>query len=128
MSDSPQSPPKEVDQGAQSPEDEAQMNEQQDPQSANTAGYEFEGVKEQDRWLPIANGKCSIPRGALVVICSFPRARAARSLSLLAVQIWPAPCLAIRPPSRPKRLAPPRPIELMSLMLTFATLLQLPAS
>ncbi|RSL80528.1 hypothetical protein CEP51_006499 [Fusarium floridanum] len=55
MSDSPQSPPKEVDQGAQSPEDEAQMNEQQDPQAANTAGYEFEGVKEQDRWLPIAN-------------------------------------------------------------------------
>ncbi|GKT97809.1 nuclear transcription y subunit beta [Fusarium langsethiae] len=55
MSDSPQSPPKEVDQGAPSPDDEAQMNEQQDPQSANTAGYEFEGVKEQDRWLPIAN-------------------------------------------------------------------------
>ncbi|KAF4960726.1 hypothetical protein FSARC_10405 [Fusarium sarcochroum] len=58
MSDSPQSPPKEVDQGAPSPDDEAQMNEQQDPQSANTAGYEFEGVKEQDRWLPIANA-CS---------------------------------------------------------------------
>ncbi|KAF4460518.1 CCAAT-binding subunit HAP3 [Fusarium albosuccineum] len=55
MSDSPQSPPKEVDQGAPSPDDEAQMNEQQDPQAANTAGYEFEGVKEQDRWLPIAN-------------------------------------------------------------------------
>lgn len=55
MSDSPQSPPKEVDQGAPSPDDEAQMNEQQDPQSVNTAGYEFEGVKEQDRWLPIAN-------------------------------------------------------------------------
>ncbi|KAF4982255.1 hypothetical protein FZEAL_2139 [Fusarium zealandicum] len=55
MSDSPQSPPKEVDQGVQSPDDEAQMNEHQDPQSANTAGYEFEGVKEQDRWLPIAN-------------------------------------------------------------------------
>jgi histone H3/H4 len=55
MSDSPQSPPKEVDQGAQSPEDEAQMNEQQDPQAANSAGYEYEGVKEQDRWLPIAN-------------------------------------------------------------------------
>jgi nuclear transcription Y subunit beta len=55
MSDSPQSPHKEVDQGAPSPDDEAQMNEQQDPQSANAAGYEFEGVKEQDRWLPIAN-------------------------------------------------------------------------
>ncbi|KAF4123445.1 hypothetical protein GMORB2_6146 [Geosmithia morbida] len=52
MSDS-QSPPKDVEQGAQSPEDEGQMNEQ-DPQSAGP-GYEFEGVKEQDRWLPIAN-------------------------------------------------------------------------
>lgn len=59
MSDSPQSPPKEVDQGAPSPDDEAQMNDHQDPQSAN-AGYEFEGVKEQDRWLPIANGMYSI--------------------------------------------------------------------
>jgi nuclear transcription Y subunit beta len=55
MSDSPQSPPKEVDHGAQSPDEEGQMNEQQDPQSNDLAGYEFEGVKEQDRWLPIAN-------------------------------------------------------------------------
>ncbi|KAH8737513.1 CCAAT-binding protein subunit HAP3 [Ilyonectria robusta] len=54
MSDSPQSPPKEVDQGAPSPDEEAQMNDQQDPQGA-VSGYEFEGVKEQDRWLPIAN-------------------------------------------------------------------------
>ncbi|GFP52474.1 hypothetical protein ACSS6W_003462 [Trichoderma asperelloides] len=54
MSDSPQSPPKDVDQGAQSP-DEEQMNDNQDPHSAGGAGYEFEGVKEQDRWLPIAN-------------------------------------------------------------------------
>jgi nuclear transcription Y subunit beta len=53
MSDSPQSPPKDVDQGAQSP-DEEQMNDNQDPHAG--AGYEFEGVKEQDRWLPIANG------------------------------------------------------------------------
>lgn len=52
MSDSPQSPPKDVDQGAQSP-DEEQMNDNQDPHAG--AGYEFEGVKEQDRWLPIAN-------------------------------------------------------------------------
>ncbi|TWU71152.1 hypothetical protein ED733_001635 [Metarhizium rileyi] len=55
MSDSPQSPPKDVDQGAQSPDDEGQMNDNQDPHSAGAAaGYEFE-VKEQDRWLPIAN-------------------------------------------------------------------------
>ncbi|ODA77357.1 hypothetical protein RJ55_06985 [Drechmeria coniospora] len=54
MSDSPPSPPKDVDHGAQSP-DEEQMNENQDPQSAGLASYEFDGVKEQDRWLPIAN-------------------------------------------------------------------------
>ncbi|KAL6869972.1 hypothetical protein ACO1O0_001307 [Amphichorda felina] len=54
MSDS-QSPTKDVDQGGQSPEDEGQMNDTHDPQAAGLAGYEFEGVKEQDRWLPIAN-------------------------------------------------------------------------
>lgn len=54
MSDSPQSPPKEVEQGVQSPDEEAQMNDPQDPQAGGLA-YEFE-VKEQDRWLPIANG------------------------------------------------------------------------
>ncbi|KAF4498084.1 nuclear transcription Y subunit beta [Fusarium agapanthi] len=61
MSDSPQSAaPKEVDHGAPSPDDEAQMNEQQDPQAANSAGYEYEGVKEQDRWLPIANARLAV--------------------------------------------------------------------
>ncbi|KAG6032145.1 hypothetical protein E4U41_007305 [Claviceps citrina] len=55
MSDSPQSPPKDVEQGAQSPDDEGQMNDNQDPHSVGGApGYEVE-VKEQDRWLPIAN-------------------------------------------------------------------------
>ncbi|TEA16556.1 Transcriptional activator hap3 [Colletotrichum sidae] len=58
MSDSPQSPPKDVEQGVQSPEEE-QMNEPQDPQ-AGLAYAEFE-VKEQDRWLPIANGKPNSP-------------------------------------------------------------------
>ena len=51
------SPPKEteVEQGVQSPDDpDAQMNDPQDPH-ASGLGYEFE-VKEQDRWLPIANG------------------------------------------------------------------------
>lgn len=48
------SPPKESEhEGVQSPEDpDAQMNH--DPLSQGLA-YEFE-VKEQDRWLPIANG------------------------------------------------------------------------
>lgn len=59
MSDSPQSPPKEVEQGVQSPDEEAQMNDPQDPQASGLA-YEFE-VKEQDRWLPIANGAYQIP-------------------------------------------------------------------
>ena len=55
MSDSPQSNPKDVDQGVQSADEEgAQMNDPQDPH-ASGLGYEFE-VKEQDRWLPIANG------------------------------------------------------------------------
>lgn len=53
MSDSPQSNPKDVEQGAPSGDEEAQMNDPQDPHSS--AAYEFE-IKEQDRWLPIANG------------------------------------------------------------------------
>ncbi|KAK9773493.1 putative Transcription factor CBF/NF-Y/archaeal histone domain-containing protein [Seiridium cardinale] len=57
MSDPPQSPSKEVEAGVQSPDDEAQMNDPQDPHSG--LGYEFE-VKEQDRWLPIANGRSSM--------------------------------------------------------------------
>jgi nuclear transcription Y subunit beta len=57
MSDSPQSNSKDVDPGAPgTPDDDTQMNAPQDPHSALT--YEFE-VKEQDRWLPIANGMCS---------------------------------------------------------------------
>jgi len=50
------SPPKdvEVEPGAQSPEEE-QM-EHQDTQAPGI-GFELE-VKEQDRWLPIANGWC----------------------------------------------------------------------
>jgi len=31
------------------------MNDSQDPHGSGIAGYELEGVKEQDRWLPIAN-------------------------------------------------------------------------
>jgi len=54
MSDSPQSAHKDVDQGVQLPDGEQQqMNDPQDPHSSGL-GYEFE-VKEQDRWLPIAN-------------------------------------------------------------------------
>ncbi|KAI1766168.1 nuclear transcription factor Y subunit B-3 [Hypoxylon sp. FL1150] len=68
MSDSPQSPPKDVDPGVQSPDDEAQMNDPQDPHGSGLA-YEFE-VKEQDRWLPIANVarimKTALPENAKI--------------------------------------------------------------
>jgi nuclear transcription Y subunit beta len=54
MSDSPQSPTKDVEQGGQSADEGEQMNDPQDPHASGLT-YEFE-VKEQDRWLPIANG------------------------------------------------------------------------
>lgn len=54
MSDSPQSNPKDVEQGVQSADEEVQMNNPEDPHNAGPYS-EFE-VKEQDRWLPIANG------------------------------------------------------------------------
>jgi hypothetical protein len=64
MSDSPQSNPKDVEQGAPSGDEEAQMNDPQDPHSTGL-GYEFE-VKEQDRWLPIANGTSRLPPSVLL--------------------------------------------------------------
>ncbi|KAI0465796.1 histone-fold-containing protein [Xylaria cf. heliscus] len=68
MSDSPQSPPKDVEPGVQSPDDEAQMNDPQDPHAPGLS-YEFE-VKEQDRWLPIANVarimKLALPENAKI--------------------------------------------------------------
>ncbi|KFA78381.1 hypothetical protein S40288_04942 [Stachybotrys chartarum IBT 40288] len=69
MSDSPQSPSKDVEHGVQSPDEEGQMNEPQDPQSTELAGYDYEGVKEQDRWLPIANGMLTPP---CPCCCSLP--------------------------------------------------------
>lgn len=51
MSEPPQSPPKD-DQTAQSPDDDGS-------QDAQLLSPEYEGVKEQDRWLPIANGTLS---------------------------------------------------------------------
>jgi hypothetical protein len=51
------SPPKEsnVEPAPQTPDDES-MSRDPDAQQLGLAGYEFE-VKEQDRWLPIANGR-----------------------------------------------------------------------
>lgn len=50
------SPPKDADVeqgGVQS--DDPEMNDPQDPNASGLAYSEFD-VKEQDRWLPIANG------------------------------------------------------------------------
>ncbi len=52
MSEPAQSPPKDADQPIQSPGDDGQMDDSQD----HTGAWDFDGVKEQDRWLPIANG------------------------------------------------------------------------
>ncbi|KAL8745087.1 MAG: hypothetical protein Q9190_002734 [Brigantiaea leucoxantha] len=50
------SPPKEdVEHGGQSPENSEQMDRGDPEAQARELAYEFE-VKEQDRWLPIANG------------------------------------------------------------------------
>ncbi len=56
MSDSPNLNPRMSNKVHRSPDEDTQMNDPQDPQSS-ALGYEFE-VKEQDRWLPIANGMC----------------------------------------------------------------------
>lgn len=143
MSDSPQSPPKEVEQVVQSPDEEAQMNDPSDPQSGGLA-YEFE-VKEQDRWLPIANG-ASNP------LCPVVIREGVRCFALLWSQLhgyrlrsddWHAialplkqhmrisirPCPTILPPSRQRRLVPlppkaTRATNSTSTMLTYAILLQ----
>ena len=50
------SPPKdEVDAGDQSPDNSEHMDRGDTEAQARELAYEFE-VKEQDRWLPIANG------------------------------------------------------------------------
>jgi hypothetical protein len=112
MSDSPQSPPKDVDQAVHSA-DEEPMNDQ-DPHGSGLAGYEFEGVKEQDRWLPIANGRFSPKPRSCVVICPS-----------CVPSLQPCiPCLTIRPSHGLAHHGPKRLTSMMMLMLTFATLLQ----
>ncbi|KAK3329353.1 histone-fold-containing protein [Apodospora peruviana] len=76
MSDSPQSNPKDVEQGAPSPDEDAQMNDPQDPHATGQA-YEFE-VKEQDRWLPIAND----PPGLASLLVCLPNSRAYQRASM----------------------------------------------
>lgn len=45
----------------QSPDDDQHMDRNAEDTQAQGLGYEFE-VKEQDRWLPIANGQSSSPQ------------------------------------------------------------------
>ncbi|PSR99410.1 histone-fold-containing protein [Coniella lustricola] len=94
MSNSPQSPPKEAEQGVQSPDEEAQMNDLQDPQAAGLA-YEFE-VKEQDRWLPIANG------AFVSLACATPQ-RIVLFYSLMSHGSPPKSPEAARPLTKPDR-------------------------
>jgi hypothetical protein len=67
MSDSPQSPSRDAEHGAQSPDgDDNQMDNQRD-QDASLGYADFE-IKEQDRWLPIANGEYSARWASVLVI------------------------------------------------------------
>ena len=55
MSDSPPKNEQETEQGAQSGEEPDQMDREQEGIQQGLGDFE---VKEQDRWLPIANGWC----------------------------------------------------------------------
>lgn len=71
------SPPKETEVEQASPDDpDAQMNDPQDPHASGA--YEFE-VKEQDRWLPIANGQLS-PDISLIPLSDLCAARAQKTV------------------------------------------------
>lgn len=74
--------------GAQSPDEQEHMDRDQPEPSQQPPVFDFE-VKEQDRWLPIANGESSpsyfMPRPALFYLClwadaSFPAPHSVRSL------------------------------------------------
>ena len=121
---------------AQSPDgDEAHMDREGADAQAQGLGYEFE-VKEQDRWLPIANGAYSLPCppgvacfarrrpllhvDASLLDASFPSNRAPdKSLRRSAAcPVCREPLTAAaylsnaalqRPPCRPRRHIPPRP-------------------
>jgi hypothetical protein len=77
------SPPKETEVEQASPDDpDAQMNDPQDPHASGA--YEFE-VKEQDRWLPIANGQLS---PYILIVLSDLRAQSGPSLHIEARPEW----------------------------------------
>ena len=59
---------------AQSPDEEQPMDRNAEETQAQGLGYEFE-VKEQDRWLPIANGTSISLAYSLRLICASFRSR-----------------------------------------------------
>ncbi|KAI4247785.1 MAG: hypothetical protein L6R40_001371 [Gallowayella cf. fulva] len=80
------SPPKEdVDHGGQSRENSEPMDRGDPEAQARELAYEFE-VKEQDRWLPIAN--------VCIAVASTPLARAITGLIIMFTI-----CAGILPPS-----------------------------
>lgn len=73
------SPPKQPDvevgeQNNQSPDEQEDMESRgQQESSSNQPAFDFE-VKEQDRWLPIANGMCIFPSLFCCSLYSYPQA------------------------------------------------------
>jgi hypothetical protein len=64
------SPPKQEGvEPVQSPDEEQSMDRQDPDTGATLQGYEFE-VKEQDRWLPIANGTSISLAPSRALICA----------------------------------------------------------
>ena len=149
-------PPKKegVEPGPQSPDDsEPHMDREAQDTQAQGLGYEFE-VKEQDRWLPIANGgSCffnspsfrfarrlashlhvdglpnpapeSFPRR--ITVQRFPASQSTSLCAWKTVALQPAPCRPL-PHSRLLRrhkLPPKALAKMLFQTLTFVTLLQL---
>lgn len=73
MSDSPPKNEQEAERGAQSGEEQDPMEREQEGAQQGLGDFE---VKEQDRWLPIANGWfcfnlcCASALGSFCVICA----------------------------------------------------------
>jgi hypothetical protein len=121
----------------QSPDgDEAHMDREGADAQAQGLGYEFE-VKEQDRWLPIANGAYTLPCPLLLFdLCRPPlpsacrrivsgclhtlQSRACRASASIRCSLYPEratqsrrvpdqPAALQRAPCRPRLHIPPRP-------------------
>ena len=152
-------PPKNdgVEPAPQSPDDsEPHMDRDGQETQAQGLGYEFE-VKEQDRWLPIANGafislappgpsdlrvraresktSCWMPACSCSIIARLPRQHvesrpSSRSWDCLNGCPADAPCRPLPHSRAPRRHTKPHSLHppLLPQMLTSVTLLQSPAS